>query len=687
MVNRANGLGFRNDIVGLRGIAVMAVLGYHAFPEYFPQGYLGVDLFFVISGFVITRKLFTECLDSVFSYKQFVLSRIRRLFPALFVVLLLTYLVGFWLLTPSDLRELSQGILSNLTVMQNIYLYRETDYFGASLAVLPLLHTWSLGVEEQFYLIFPLIFSILFRKIWLLAFTLVVALALSYASALILETSMQRAVFYLLPFRAWQLLAGSLCLILYYTLKRHTFAYSSLVRYCAYLSIFVCILAPQGLQLSNYFTNSICVAAGALLLLTHPNTKIELLLVNNRLINLLGMSSYSTYLVHQPLLEFARIYFKHDISDMSLILLVCVSVGFGVTLWKLVELPFRYRRNWSNLSIFKTSIVCGLCLAFLSFLTILTSGFSSIYYGNRLDAEEKIIYNLIERHTMKDISKRMPSSKCRFNTLQLSQFTQERFEECYKEKGKALVVVGDSHAISIFNILYESQRVPFLFGFVSGGCRPYPDLESCDFPEKLSFLKYNQDKIHSVIYHQSGSYFLLDEVGRPDSFASFLKDAPLIIDSDGIKATIDFLEELGSFARTKWLGPYAEARIDFRNVRNWRTREIEAHILQRFRSLDQEIEMAFNDHEWDRSSTTYLSLTQDFAIRPQDVWINSCLIWNDADHFTECGERILLERIGDNISEWFGANSRNTKLANQPHPSGNLMQTELRTRCSPMRCD
>jgi peptidoglycan/LPS O-acetylase OafA/YrhL len=154
---------YRADIDGLRAIAVLAVIGFHANPAAVPGGFVGVDIFFVISGFLITSLILTKLRDGSFSFMEFYARRIRRLFPALIVVLLAIWILGWFILPPTEYAALGRHTLAGAAFAANILSYSEVGYFDVPAAAKPLLHLWSLGVEEQFYIVFPALLLLLWR--------------------------------------------------------------------------------------------------------------------------------------------------------------------------------------------------------------------------------------------------------------------------------------------------------------------------------------------------------------------------------------------------------------------------------------------------------------------------------------------------------------------------------------------
>ena len=205
---------YRRDIDGLRAIAVLAVVFHHLSAPLVPGGYVGVDVFFVISGYLITSIISREMAEGRFTFTGFYERRARRIFPALFAMLAVTLAAGYFLLLPSDMVATLRGALGTLFFASNVVFWRDmaAGYFAATDAALnPLLHTWSLAVEEQFYVFFPILLLLCYRYarrhiVWVL----IVGAAVSLGSAALLVKNKSVAVFFLSPFRAWELLAGSL---------------------------------------------------------------------------------------------------------------------------------------------------------------------------------------------------------------------------------------------------------------------------------------------------------------------------------------------------------------------------------------------------------------------------------------------------------------------------------------------
>ena len=202
-------MAYRRDIDGLRAISVLLVVAFHAFPEKFPNGFVGVDVFFVISGFLITNIILVGFSEGQFSFKKFFARRAKRLLPALIVVITATLIAGWFLLFSYEYSSLAKQVIGATIFASNIFFYGEHGYFDTASELKPLLHLWSLAIEEQYYLVWPLVLFIISRSKlnFLPALAGMLLLALSYR--FLFGSNDLAASFFLLQFRAWELLLGS----------------------------------------------------------------------------------------------------------------------------------------------------------------------------------------------------------------------------------------------------------------------------------------------------------------------------------------------------------------------------------------------------------------------------------------------------------------------------------------------
>lgn len=333
---------FRNDIQVLRGVAVLAVVIFHAFKDEFPKGFLGVDIFFVISGFLITGHIMKGLEEGTFSFKDFYLRRARRLLPASLSTLAVASAIALVILTPKELAEYGSQALGVLTFTANFVLMFQTDYFGTAAEMKPLLHTWSLSLEEQFYFVAPLLLWLtpLRARPWLLLAGTGLSAALCYVllstDLLFSPTENTRIAFFMLPARAWELLLGSL--VAWVMLRRPKLAVPAWIKHLA-LAVIV-VVCTFGYSDIHPGPDAIAVTVATAVLLLgqdgwlHDN-------VLTRAMERIGDWSYSIYLVHWPLFSFATITYIGEPPVPVLIALAIISIALGALQYRYVEQPFR----------------------------------------------------------------------------------------------------------------------------------------------------------------------------------------------------------------------------------------------------------------------------------------------------------------------------------------------------------
>jgi peptidoglycan/LPS O-acetylase OafA/YrhL len=374
---RAN-FGHRAEIDGLRALAVLPVILYHgAFPG-FSGGYVGVDVFFVISGFLITSIILEEHQAGRFSILQFYERRARRILPALFLVMLVCVPVAWLWMLPVELASFGQSLVSVSLFVSNILFWRTSGYFDLAADEKPLLHTWSLGVEEQFYVVFPLLIAVCWRLgIRRLGMLLLLAGGASFLASDWMLDKHSVGSFFLAPTRAWELFAGSLLAVA-------TFArvwperLSRGARECLGAAGLCCIFAPVFIYgISTPFPGRYALppVMGTLLVIAFvtPETLVGRLLTLRPML-WIGSISYGAYLWHQPLFAFARLISANRPSQWLFAALAFSSLGIAYVSWKFIEQPFRDRRNWSRRAIFLWSVIPSLLFISIGTAFVATDG-------------------------------------------------------------------------------------------------------------------------------------------------------------------------------------------------------------------------------------------------------------------------------------------------------------------------
>src|ERR1700754_3221039 len=429
----------RADIDGLRAVSILAVVWYHAFPGLVPGGFVGVDIFFVISGFLITRIIERELSLDSFSILAFYRRRIRRIFPALIVVLAATYVAGWIVLLPRDFELLGTSMAGGAGFFANLVQLGRQDYFAADASTNPLLHLWSLGIEEQFYILWPILLIVLKGR----RFDTIVIAALAAASMaanLWLVADHQAVAFYSPVTRAWELFAGAL---LARSRARDTACFRGISDDLkATAGLLLIVIAIALLDTSSRYPgwNALMPVVGAVLLLDAPGSMLNRRFLSHRGMVFIGLVSYPLYLWHWPILSYLGILRAGVPTFLEIDLAVGASFALACGTYYFVEKPIRNRRY----------AVAGLCTAMVSvaavgLLTVFDTGF-----GFRFPTAVRDIANL----PGKENSGFRPDC-----FLEAGQASAERRTRCIEGgSGPVIFVWGDSTAAALYPGLQMAQQ-------------------------------------------------------------------------------------------------------------------------------------------------------------------------------------------------------------------------------------
>ena len=438
---------YRAEVDGLRALAVVPVILFHAGFEIFSGGYIGVDVFFVISGYLITTILIDDIEKEKLSIIKFYERRARRILPALFAMLFVSTIAAYALFYPSNLEDFSKSLAYVILFLSNIFFWKNTDYFATEAELTPLLHTWSLAVEEQFYLLFPIFLILAWRfgknrVFWMIVIMSVVSLFLSEWG----WRNSSVANFYLAPSRAWELFAGSI--FAFTVQKRGVQKNESLALLGLTLIILSIFVYDTSTPFPSVYSMVPVLGVGLILLFAEKGTLVSRLLSIKVFVGI-GIISYSAYLWHQPLFAFSRLLYGINLSVVISLMLIILTFILALLSWKYIEQPFRDKRKFTSNQIFKYTFLTSFLFLIIISILLLTKGAS---YRFQFPAQPE---------PWTDI-------KCH-GSKKISQY-ENPLEECLGSDDNRtngnIYLIGDSHAAQLTFALQsvaKKRKVDFYF--------------------------------------------------------------------------------------------------------------------------------------------------------------------------------------------------------------------------------
>lgn len=429
---------YRREIDGLRALAVLPVILFHGGFEGFSGGYVGVDVFFVISGFLITSIILADLAKGSFSLSRFYERRIRRLFPALFLVVFTCIPFAWLYLDANRYRDFSQSLVAVATFTSNLLFWRESGYFDTASELKPLLHTWSLAVEEQFYILFPVLLILVwkFRRTWILGIA-----GVAFSISLILaewSTKLKpTAGYYLLPTRGWELLLGAILAI--YCSNPNRREWSKFEREIGgSLGLLLIVFAIFSFDKDTPFPSFLALVPtlGASLVILFATSESWVgKAVGNQLLVQIGLISYGAYLWHYPIFVFARHHSKDAPNSFTMLSLGFLSLLLAYLSWKFVEIPFRSPSRFSRRKVFGCGVFASVAIIVIGFVGHSQNGFAA----------------------------KTPSINTKF-----AKWTSENF-----------VIVGDSHG-DMLDSGIRSITTGTVTNLTSPGCVPFRNVDRYD---------------------------------------------------------------------------------------------------------------------------------------------------------------------------------------------------------------
>ncbi|WP_108817016.1 acyltransferase family protein [Loktanella sp. Alg231-35] len=456
-------MNYRAEVDGLRAVAVVPVILFHAGVPGITGGFVGVDVFFVISGFLITTLILRAQDREDFSLLTFYERRARRILPALFLVLAATVLAAYNWIPFWDFPDFLRSVAATALFLSNVHFWENIGYFAVAAEEQPLLHTWSLAVEEQFYLLFPLLLMVKMRPAILGGVVLgmfVASLALSQWGSL----HEPEVNFFFTPSRVWELMAGALCAI--WKVSRTPKPNDALAFIGLAMVVSAMFIYDTSTPFPSFYT-LLPVVGACLLLSAHPGTYVQKVLSCAPLVGI-GLISYSAYLWHQPLFVFARLKIGPDLTLLQIAILILATIALSYVTWRWVEQPVRkaeYRWSRTRGQVFALS-GAGIAASIIAFATLDNE---EHYLAGLTPKQIEYLPYLRHEAELREASD-ADTNRCSVSGG-LANFDVERCLELSDTKANVLLI-GDSHASHFFDALVAEYPEVNMMQATASGCRP-----------------------------------------------------------------------------------------------------------------------------------------------------------------------------------------------------------------------
>lgn len=675
---------YRPDIDGLRAIAVLSVVIYHAFPKFIRGGFIGVDIFFVISGFLISTIIMGSLERNSFSFFEFYSRRIKRIFPALLLVLTASFVFGWFALLADEYKQLGKHIAGGAGFVSNFLFWNESGYFDNAAETKPLLHLWSLGIEEQFYIIWPLLLWLAWKKRFnLLTITIVVAV-ISFALNISKVHSDAVAAFYSPQTRFWELLVGSI--LAYMTLHRRNLFPKFKHKLDMWLGQIIYAQAQEanGKTLNNVqsLIGAFLILAGLLIITkeryfpgwwaTLPTVGALLIIsagvhswfnrvvLSNRVLVWFGLISFPLYLWHWPLLSFARIMESETPSLQIRIVAVLISIALAWLTYKFIEKPIRFGK-------------LGKAKTIMIFILMIGVG----YVGYNCFARDGFRQRPTVQATVKMADEMNYGTHWNRWSLCPNEGESKNCRILNPSRTPDIALIGDSHAGHLASGLAElyEHRTDNIVVRLSAGCLPFFEMDmngqktfSCkdDVINKALEMAIANTSIKSVIL--SGYALLMIQGNRGDSANGFntngyvnntsIQDLKRNVDTfkKGMYFTLDRL--VGSGKKVIFIVDTPELYfnptrcISIRPLTLWKHKLRESCAIDRnkfesrnadYHRMVAEAKVAFPSVKFINSYEYLCDKELCYGL------VNGELLYQTRDHLTPSGSRYLVRKMANDL--------------------------------------
>ena len=656
-------MNYRPEIDGLRALAILPVIFFHAGISIFSGGFIGVDIFFVISGYLITSIIFKEMSEERFAFSNFYERRARRILPALITVLFVTIFSSFFILTPIEMSDFSESVFATALGISNFYFMSQVNYFAGESELYPLLHTWSLGIEEQYYLLFPLLLLFLYRRNKNILVSIFLMILASFIFSEIIRNNNADRNFYITFSRFWELGVGSFVAI--YLFKNEIKANSRLAFLGLILIFFGIFFFDHKTQFPSLYTWIPIIGVSLIIVFTDNNSFLTKVLSLTP-IRSIGLISYSLYLWHQPVFAFSRVNSLEPLSDNQLLANIPVIFLLSYLSWRYIEIPFRKKGTIrSNLAYIFFVVSISIFISFGLLFKFYEKDYEKFWVDNL--SNFPIRNYLLIRDNPTEFSnfgsKKFgnktwhENAKCQFNAPDLNDDIEKKIISCAKEHGKGVLIIGDSHAIDLYGVVLSRFDDKFTVGITRGSCRNPRD-ESCQFGRVLKFVQDYPDAFRGIIFEVGGLDLFVNSgpikpIKENRRIINSLKLSDrvqgLVPNEDYLKEALAYLERLSVETEVIWFGPRAEPHIGKKHVMQYGCKgdfRFRENQLETYKALDYRIAELLSD--LNIKKLKYLSQIDIFKFNLKEDFMKcNELFWSDGDHFSEDGEIYFGKKLPD----------------------------------------
>lgn len=507
---------YRRDIDGLRAIAILSVVFFHAFPKTIPGGFIGVDIFFVLSGFLITNILFIELRSGGINWSSFYLKRIKRIFPALILVLISAIILGYFLLLDGEFEALGKHIVGSSLFLNNFVLWQEAGYFDKASELKPLLHLWSLGIEEQFYLFWPLLlfFS---SKLRLNIFLTLITCSLISFLCNVNWVSEQHVSAFFLPFsRFWELAVGGVLAVFIYErnqantpeaidLSSNRFFF---VNAPSFIGLFLLVIGfftfREGMLYPGW--RALIPTLGTALLILTPHSYVNKSLLSLKPMVFIGLISYPLYLWHWELLSFAEIVFSGEVPIQIIYSFIILSFFLAWVTYQFIEQPIRIKKrsNTSDLKVVACLVISLFSIGLFGSMIFVSGGMKSRSLVKKIEMLNSDIDDFYQYKNF--------VTECELND---SKALKAKITSCIQTHvGNAKKVIwGDSHAEHLLPGIMKLDRHNNWLLLSQSSCPPLVGVASYRVGKKDKCIEANKAILDAIVNNPNIQLVVLASLG------------------------------------------------------------------------------------------------------------------------------------------------------------------------------